>query len=99
MKQVLKIAASAALLMSGPLSAEPASDTSRQAASKAGSPNERVCEDVVVTGSRIASRRFCGTRAEWVDRQRQDRDTIEKAQRSANVGCAVINTHTGTPGC
>ena len=29
----------------------------------AADPNERFCEDLVQTGSRIAAKRFCGTRA------------------------------------
>lgn len=41
---------------------------------------ERVCETIVLTGSRLASKRFCGTRYEWEDRRRQDREAVEKAQ-------------------
>src|SRR5258707_10070648 len=97
MNQILKIVAAAGLLLPVPLGAAPAPDSGRQA--KAGDPNEKICEDIVVTGSRLATRRFCGTRAQWADRRRQDQDTIEKAQRSANFGCSVINTHSPTPGC
>jgi hypothetical protein len=45
-----------------------------------GDPNEKVCETITMIGSRLAKRRFCGTRAEWADRRRQDRQAIEKAQ-------------------
>ena len=45
-----------------------------------GDPNEKVCETITMIGSRLAKRRFCGTRAEWADRRRQDRQEIEKAQ-------------------
>ena len=43
-------------------------------------PNEKICEDIVQTGSRIGAKRFCGTRAEWEDKKRQDREATEKAQ-------------------
>ena len=99
MKQIFRIVAAAALLLPVPLGAAPASDNGQPADTRAGGPNEKVCEDIVVTGSRIATRRFCGTRAQWADRRKQDQDTVEKAQRSANFGCTVINTHTPTPTC
>jgi hypothetical protein len=47
-----------------------------------GDPNERICEDIVVTGRRIAKKRFCGTRAEWEEKRMQDRKLIEEIQRS-----------------
>jgi hypothetical protein len=56
-------------------------------------PNERICEDIVLTGSRLASRRFCGTRAEWEDKRRQDREAVEKAQLSP-----CVLTHNGGTG-
>jgi hypothetical protein len=99
MKRVFKLFAAANLMLPVPLAAAPAPNRDQPADTKAGDPNERVCEDVVVTGSRIATRRFCGTRAEWAERRRQDQDTVDKAQRDVNVGCSVINTHSGTPGC
>lgn len=46
------------------------------------SANEIVCEDITVTGSRLASRRFCGTRAQWADKRLQDRQATEQFQRS-----------------
>ena len=45
-------------------------------------PNEKICEDIVVTGSRIAKKRFCGTRAEWEEKRMEDRKLIEEIQRS-----------------
>lgn len=58
-----------------------------------GDPNERICENIVLTGSRLATKRFCGTRAEWADRKRQDREALESAQKSP-----CVLTHTGTGG-
>jgi hypothetical protein len=50
-----------------------------------GDPNERICENITSIGSRIATKRFCGTRAEWADRKRQDREALERAQLSPCV--------------
>ena len=47
--------------------------------------NDKVCETITVTGSRLGAKRFCGTRAEWEERKRRDREEVEKAQRSPCV--------------
>lgn len=62
-------------------------------------PNERVCEKIIVTGSRIASKTVCMTRAQWAERQRDDRDAVERAQRAANGPCSTVNTRTSAPTC
>ena len=62
-----------------------------------GDQNERICENITPIGSRLATKRFCGTRAEWADRKRQDRETLEGAQRSP---CQITTTGaTGRPAC
>ncbi len=50
-----------------------------------GDPNERICETIIPIGSRIGTKKFCGTRAEWADRKRQDREALERAQLSPCV--------------
>jgi hypothetical protein len=62
-------------------------------------PNERVCEKITVTGSRLASKTVCMTRAQWEQRKRDDREAVEGAQRAANAPCSTVNTHTGAPNC
>lgn len=62
-------------------------------------PNQRICEDVTQVGSRLATKRICATRAEWAEKRKQDRETVDQAQRSANLGCNTVNTHSGTPSC
>jgi hypothetical protein len=55
-----------------------------------GDPNEKICENITPIGSRLATKRFCGTRAEWADRKLQDKQALEKAQMSPCVrraGC------------
>lgn len=79
-----------------PAQASASADPPKPAATAA-DPNERICEEVVLTGSRLGAKRFCATRAEWEDKKRQDREAIEKAQ----VGPCVITTTggTGRPSC
>ena len=71
--------------------AQPAPNTST------GNPNERVCENIVLTGSRLATKRFCGTRAEWAERKRADREALDSAQRSPCV--LTHNSGSGRPAC
>ena len=61
-------------------------------------PNEKICENQTVIGSRLATHRVCATRAEWVEKRRLDRDAVDSAQRSPNTGCQTINT-ASTPTC
>ena len=68
-----------------------------QSQQQSASRNEKICENIVVTGSRLATKRFCGTRAEWEDRRRQDREAVEAAQRSPCV--LQRNGLTGRPIC
>jgi len=51
----------------------------------AADPNERICEKQTMLGSRLTTRRVCGTRAEWEEKRRLDRDAIEKAQTQIGV--------------
>ena len=48
-------------------------------------PNEKVCEDIVPVGTRLSVKRVCGTRAQWVEKRRQDRAWTEDSQRKACV--------------
>ena len=60
-------------------------------------PNEKLCENITVVGSRLAKKRVCGTRAEWADRKLQDRQAVEKAQTSP---CMLThNGGNGKPSC
>ena len=76
-----------------------ASDQPSQNARPRLDPNQRICEDVTQVGSRLSTKRICATRAEWAEKRKQDRETIDEAQRSAHIGCSVVNTHSGTPAC
>jgi hypothetical protein len=55
-----------------------------------GDRSERICEKITPVGSRLASKMFCGTRAEWEEKRRQDREEVEKVQKNPCVrhaGC------------
>ena len=79
--RLVAIAISIGLMGHAPVSAQnaPAPNTN------AGDPNERICENITMTGSRLAVKRFCGTRAQWADKQLQDRQEVERIQRSPCV--------------
>jgi hypothetical protein len=60
-------------------------------------PNQKVCENITLVGSRLAKKRVCATRAEWADRKLQDRQAVEKAQTSP---CMLQSTGgNGKPSC
>ena len=85
----------AASLIAVPSHAQQPSSSKRVSAD----PNERVCEDIIATGSRLATKRICATRAEWEAMRKADREVVEDAQRHANDPCNTINTHSGAPAC
>lgn len=60
-----------------------------------GDPNERICETITPIGTRLGTKKFCGTRAEWADRKRQDREALERAQLSP---CMVTHMAMGANG-
>ena len=81
------LAAIALMLSTYPAAAQQKPPVQKQG--DVGTPNEKVCEDITTIGSRLAKKRFCGSRAEWADRKRQDREALEAAQKSP---CAVNGT-------
>ena len=59
--------------------------------------NEKVCEVYTPVGSRLGSKKVCGTRAEWAEKRRLDKEAIDRAQ----VGACMVQTtgNTGKAGC
>ena len=62
-------------------------------------PNEVVCEKVGVSGSRVVTRRVCGTRAQWAELRRRERVLANQAQRSTNGTCQAVAMYPMSPGC
>ena len=48
---------------------------------------KRICRTEPIIGSRLAKKRFCGTREEWEERRLSDRQAVEKVQ----MGPCVVN--------
>lgn len=79
------------------LGAAPAAAGDTASPKKSGyDPNERICETVTVTGSRLGAKRYCATRAEWDERRRLDREATEAAQRSP---CVIQRSNNNGPSC
>lgn len=94
---VSKAFSSLALGIVGALCAMPALAADPAPSTKSGyDPNERICENIILTGSRLATKRFCATRAEWEERKRLDREVIEAAQRSP---CVLQRSTNRGPSC
>ena len=74
-----------------PLWASPAFGQETKAAAD---PNQKVCQVITATGSRLGGKKICATRAEWEERKRADREATEKAQTQV----CVINPMTGKCG-
>jgi hypothetical protein len=64
---------------------EPAGGTNNKAAD----PNQVVCEKIQMTGSRLAVKRICKTRAQWALERLSDRQDVERiqVQRGSCEGC------------
>ncbi|HYD13415.1 MAG TPA: hypothetical protein VEC11_11270 [Allosphingosinicella sp.] len=48
------------------------------------SAHERICRTTGELGSRLGRTRVCKTRAQWEEARRENRDTIDRAQRQWN---------------
>lgn len=75
----------AAVLLASAVSPALAQTATTQAAQPATAraaqdPNEVICQKQEETGSRLVKKKVCMTRAEWADRQLQDRQELERAQ-------------------
>jgi hypothetical protein len=96
--RVLMILSTMCWTISASAAADPAQAPS-QSSRPAADPNQRICEDVTQVGSRLGTKRICATRAEWAAKRKGDRDVVDEAQRSANIGCSQVGTLSGTPSC
>lgn len=52
---------------------------------KPADPNDVICEKQTVVGSRLATKRICLTRAQWIEQRRVDRQDLDKAQHSRGL--------------
>ena len=47
-----------------------------------GDPTRMICRKQETTGSRLGSKRVCATAAEWDARKQQNREAVERSQKS-----------------
>lgn len=76
MKRFIATAISVALVPATAASAEKKRDQSADM----GDSNRIICEEVKLTGSRLARRKTCHTAGEWAEMRRQQRMTTERVQ-------------------
>ena len=81
---MLKLICAASVLVATAALAQPA-PTRR--ASLNNDPNQIVCVNERVTGSRVSQRRVCRTRQEWDDYQKQSREVVNEVQNFKPVLC------------
>lgn len=89
----------AALALSTSATAFQTPETAQEQPEKSSSSakQERRCETITVTGSRLAKKKFCGTREEWAEKRLQDRQATERVQTQL---CVYSKTGaTGRPSC
>ena len=79
---LILVLAAAAIAGAQPATAE---DSSKDGSKVAKDPNEWICEKQTILGTRLTTRQVCGTRAEWEEKRRLDRDAIDKAQTQIGV--------------
>ena len=65
-----------------PALADPATPIESHKLRPPADPNQKICEDITMVGSRIATKRICATRDEWAAKKRQDKDEVDRIQRS-----------------
>jgi len=76
-----------------PALAQPASSPGQR------DPEEIVCEKIKLPGSRVEARKVCGTRAQWAELRRREREMANQTPRSANTGCHAMAMYPMSPGC
>ena len=74
-----------AVILLGPLSPAAGQTIPQAPQASPESGSDRICQDVKLTGSRLTVKRFCGTRDQWADKRLQDRQEVERIQRSPCV--------------
>ena len=62
-------------------------------------PDEMVCERIKLPGSRLDARKVCGTRAQWSELRKRERELANQEQRSASSSCQAVAMYPMAPGC
>ena len=76
------------MLIATPATAQVTSLEAANQLPKTGDPNRIVCERQETTGSRLGAHKVCLTVAEWAEKKREHRETLESIQHfGTSVGC------------
>ena len=94
MRIAITTALAAVVLLGTPAAAANVEKTAPPKA--ATNPDDKICEDITIVGSRLAVKRVCATRAQWAEKRRRDRDLVDQAQRSP---CVVVQMDAGKQVC
>ena len=77
-----------AVSLAGAAHGQQLATTANPAKKATADPNERICKDIA-TSSRVETRRYCATRAEWQAFEQREREQVDLMQRSMQ-GCTVM---------
>ena len=89
---MLKVTVAVAALVATAALAQAPSDTQTQSTGINADLNQIVCVNERETGSRVATRRVCRTRAEWAQHNAEQRRNLDRAQSFKPVVCGEGGT-------
>ena len=91
------VLAAASLVASASAAAQEPTPSAQEQPKAAAPKEDKYCETITMIGSRLAKKKFCGTRAEWADKRLQDRQAVDRIQ---TMPCMPdTRTNTGRPSC
>ena len=91
-RSIFALAAAAGLIAAPAVAGEPQAANPAAAADQS-NPDQKICEKITVTGSRLATRTVCATKREWDQRRLEERQLLERSQLSACVETSVSGGH------
>lgn len=83
---MIRIFAVSAILLAGAVpAAAQAPEAAKEPTAKVKDPNRKICEEFKETGSRLAGRRVCMSAVDWAAQRQDNRNDVERAQKSIYV--------------
>jgi predicted secreted protein len=91
-RSIFALAAAVGLLASPAIAGNPQAANPAAAANES-NPDQKICEKMTVTGSRLATRTVCATKREWDQRRLEERQLLDRSQLGACVETSVSAGH------
>lgn len=91
-RSIFALAAAVGLLASPAIAGNPQAGSPAAAANES-NPDQKICEKMTVTGSRLATRTVCATKREWDQRRLEERQLLDRSQLGACVETSVSAGH------